>query len=70
MKKAVIYFKGNVVTEVLFDSFFEYGKMRYFLIKEDEVACFPINYGYVVLKEITEEEKEEIKQYIKKQFTI
>ena len=70
MKKAIIYFKGKEVTEVLFDTFFEYGGMHYFLIKEDTVAKFPINYGYVVLKEITEEEKEETRNYIKKEFTI
>lgn len=48
MKKAIIYFEGKEVTEVLFNTFFEYGGMHYFLIKEDTVAKFPSNYGYVV----------------------
>ena len=70
MKKAIIYFKGKEVTEVLFDSTISLKECICFFIKGDEVACFPINYGYVVLKEITEEEKEETRNYIKREFTI
>ena len=70
MKKAVIFFEGNVVTEVLFDSTISLKECICFFIKGDEVACFPINYGYVVLNEITKEEKERISQYIKKEFKI
>lgn len=55
MKKAIIYFDGKKVTEVLFDSTISLKECICFFIKGDEVACFPINYGYVVLKEITEE---------------
>jgi len=47
MKKAIIYFEGKVVIEVLFDTFFEYGGVHYFLIKEDTVAKFPSNYGFI-----------------------
>jgi len=47
MKKAIIYFEGKVVIEVLFDTFFEYGGLHYFLIKEDTVAKFPSNYGFI-----------------------
>ncbi len=46
MKKAMIYFEGNVVTELLCDTFFEFGGVHYFLIKEDTVAKFPSNYGF------------------------
>lgn len=48
MKKAIIYFDGKVVTEVLFDSIFQLKECICFFIKGKEVACFPINYAYVV----------------------
>ena len=48
MKKAIIYFEGKEVTEVLFDSFFEYESMHYFLIKKVTMAKFPSNYGFIV----------------------
>ena len=70
MKKAIIYFEGKEVTEVLFDSTISLKECICFFIKGDEVACFPINYGYVILDEITEEQKEEMRNCIKKYFTI
>lgn len=48
MKKAIIYFEGKEVTEVLFDSTISLKECICFFIKGDEVACFPINYAYVV----------------------
>ena len=52
MKKAIIYFEGKEVTEVLFDNVVDYNGYYYFKIKYDVVACFPINYGYVILEDV------------------
>mgnify|MGYP003409431962 CR=1 FL=1 len=48
MKKAIIYFEGNVVTDVLCDNVVDYNGYYYFKIKDYVVACFPISYGLSV----------------------
>ena len=70
MKKAIIYFEGKEVTEVLFDNVVDYNGYYYFKIKDDVVAVFTINYSYVISSKITEEQKEEMRNCIKKYFTI
>ena len=50
MKKAIIYFEGKEVTDVLCDNVVDYNGYYYFKIKDDVVAVFTINYSYVVLK--------------------
>lgn len=73
MKKAIIYFEGKVVTDVLCDNVVDYNGYYYFKIKDDVLACFPINYGYEVLEDVfrvSVETKEHIREVIKKEFTI
>ena len=51
MKKAIIYFEGKEVISIEFDTIFGDNVSNNFYLKDDEVAYFPKEYGYVLVKE-------------------
>lgn len=75
MKKAIIYFEGKEVTDFLCDEVSTLDGSHYFNLRCLEVSVFPVSCGYVLTDYdsqpiITEEQKENIKEIIKKEFTI
>lgn len=49
MKKAIIYFEGKEVYKVEFDDVCDFGNSIYFSKEDENVACFPNSYGYVII---------------------